>query len=305
MELRDFEYFAAIAAHGNIGRAAESLGLSQPALSKSLRRLETFAQVKLVNRTPKGIELTSAGTIMASQLGRLRSSLGDVMRAVADVSQGRVGHARIGAGAGIASQLLPSAAGALLKTAPDLTFKITVDTTEHLIPLLISGDLDLVITVISTRYENIVQEHLMDDEMAIVAGAHHRLAKAKRVRLADLAQQRWALAAVHRDAWQWMHKAFDDAGLTPPRIAAVCPTSLRLPIIASSDLLGFCPKRMLKQVARPLGLVSLTVPGMTWVRRIGLMYRKDAPLSPVTQQFVNTLRSVAGQSALKNKTHRN
>ena len=54
MELRDIEYFAVIAEHGHLGRAADALGLSQPALSKSLRRLEQALQVKLVKRTPKG-----------------------------------------------------------------------------------------------------------------------------------------------------------------------------------------------------------------------------------------------------------
>jgi DNA-binding transcriptional LysR family regulator len=48
MELRDIEYFATVAQYGHLGRAAEALGLGQPALSKSLRRLESFANAKLV-----------------------------------------------------------------------------------------------------------------------------------------------------------------------------------------------------------------------------------------------------------------
>ena len=64
MELRDIEYFAVIAEHGHLGRAADVLGLSQPALSKSLRRLEQALQVKLVKRTPKGVELTAEGTVL-------------------------------------------------------------------------------------------------------------------------------------------------------------------------------------------------------------------------------------------------
>ena len=58
MELRDIEYFAVIAEHGHLGRASEALGLSQPALSKSLRRLEEAVEARLFNRTPKGMELT-------------------------------------------------------------------------------------------------------------------------------------------------------------------------------------------------------------------------------------------------------
>ena len=54
MELRDLEYFAVVAEQGNLGRAAELLGLSQPALSKSLRRLEEAMQVKLFDRNAQG-----------------------------------------------------------------------------------------------------------------------------------------------------------------------------------------------------------------------------------------------------------
>ena len=69
--LRDIEYFIAIAKHGNLGRTAETLGLSQPALSKSLRRLESVLQTKLVKKVPKGVELTTVGTaFLAHEIGR-------------------------------------------------------------------------------------------------------------------------------------------------------------------------------------------------------------------------------------------
>jgi len=63
MELRDIEYFEEIAEQRHLGRAAERLGLSQPALSKSLRRLEEAMQVKLFDRNAKGLELTLNRTV--------------------------------------------------------------------------------------------------------------------------------------------------------------------------------------------------------------------------------------------------
>ena len=98
MELRDIEYFAVIAEHGHLGRAADKLGLSQPALSKSLRRLEQALQVKLVKRTPKGIQLTSEGSVLLLRVRDLRLSLQSLGREIADVSEGRVGQLRIGVG---------------------------------------------------------------------------------------------------------------------------------------------------------------------------------------------------------------
>jgi DNA-binding transcriptional LysR family regulator len=75
MELRDIEYFAVMAEHGNVRRASEALGLSPTALSKSLRRLEQSLKARIVKRTPKGIELTAVGSALLAQVKRIRVTL--------------------------------------------------------------------------------------------------------------------------------------------------------------------------------------------------------------------------------------
>src|SRR3990172_3075862 len=97
MDLRDIEYFAVIAEHGHLGRAAEALGLGQPALSISLRRLESSAGAKLVKRTPKGVELTDIGSTLLSHVRRLKLAREDLAREVSDLAHGQAGHLRIGA----------------------------------------------------------------------------------------------------------------------------------------------------------------------------------------------------------------
>ena len=82
--LRDIEYFSVVAECGNVGRASVELGLSQPAVSKSLRRLDSSIHAKLVQRTPMGIALTSVGATLFSQVRRLRLSLDEVTREIAD-----------------------------------------------------------------------------------------------------------------------------------------------------------------------------------------------------------------------------
>src|SRR5215471_10219627 len=105
MQLRDIEYFAVVAEHAHLGRAADALGLSQPALSKSLRRLEEALQAKLVRRTPKGVELTPEGSVLFLRVRELRLSLQGVAREVAEVGEGRVGYLRIGVGFPMSEEL--------------------------------------------------------------------------------------------------------------------------------------------------------------------------------------------------------
>src|SRR5688572_4827553 len=108
MELRDIEYFAAVAEHGNVRRASEALDLSPPALSKSLRRLEKSLQARVVKRTPRGVELTAVGAALLAQARKIRVTLDDVAREAADLARGETGGLRIGSGS-IVSEGLPQA----------------------------------------------------------------------------------------------------------------------------------------------------------------------------------------------------
>ncbi|MGH6817127.1 MAG: LysR family transcriptional regulator, partial [Hyphomicrobiaceae bacterium] len=142
MELRDIAYFEVIAEHGNLGRAAEALGVGQPALSMSLRRLEKSAQTKLVKRTPKGVELTAVGAALLSHVRRVRLARDDLAREVADLAQGRAGNLRIGTGPATAEAFLPGACSALAREAPRVAIRTTVANNEVLLPALRNGELD-------------------------------------------------------------------------------------------------------------------------------------------------------------------
>lgn len=181
MELRDMEYFAVVADRGNVGRAAEELGLSQPALSKSLRRLERSVGAKLVKRTPKGVDLTAVGSALFARARGLRLSLDDIAREAADLSQGRAGHLRIGSGTRYAVDLIPAACAALLKEAPRVTMTVSEGTTDMLAPALLRGELDLIVTagIDLPGYDDLVGEQLWEDEVVVYASISHRLAGKK------------------------------------------------------------------------------------------------------------------------------
>src|SRR5712691_8300811 len=214
MELRDIEYFAVIAEDGNLARAAEALGLSQPALSKSLRRLESAIDAKLVRRTSKGVELTPEGAALHSRAAQLRLSLIDVTREISDLSHGREGHVRIGLGTGIAEYFLKAVLSGLLSDAPKLALKITVEANDTLMLALRKGELDLIVSGIPTiASEDLVHEHLYNDAFVVYASVDHRLAGRKSVAIADLVRERWAVPAANTLSWQGLYRAFEDCGL--------------------------------------------------------------------------------------------
>jgi|SRR5882672_10940257 len=298
MELRDIEYFAVVAEHGNVRRASEALGLSPPALSKSLRRLEESMKAKLVKRTPKGVELTAVGSALLAQVRRIRLTLNDVVREASDLSEGRAGHLRIGVSAARAEDL-PAAYAALRKDAPNVTLAITVSDNDVMLPALRNGELDLIVNYLTeTPYDGCVVERLYEDDVVVYASARHPLAKRKVVTMADLSREQWALSTVNMLPWHWLYRAFQDKGLPPPQVAVETRSvRIRLQTVASSNLLGFISRRIVRQAAPSFRLIALPVRDVTWRRPVGVIYRKEAYLSPAARRLIEILKAMAKEIA--------
>ena len=291
MEMRDIEYFAVVAEHGNLRRASEALGLSPPALSKSLRRLEQSLQATLVERTPKGVALTPVGTMLLAQASRLRVTLRDIKREADDMSRGEAGHLRIGVGATTVEDL-PAAYSALLNKAPGLTGQVIVADNDELLPALRRGELDLIFNVIpETPYAGCIQEHLFDDEFIVCAAPDHPLAKRKRVTMADLAREKWALSVPAVLNVQHLNQAFRDRGLPLPRVTVEARSiRVRAQICATTKLLCFVARRTVRQVAPNVRLTELKVPDLAWRRAVGVIYREDAYVSAAARRLIGILK---------------
>jgi DNA-binding transcriptional LysR family regulator len=308
VDLRDLEYFAVVAQHGHLGRAAEALGLGQPALSMSLRRLEQSAQAKLVKRTPKGVELTAVGSALLAHIGKLRLARDDLAREVADLAHGRAGHLRIGASPSNAEAFLSDTCSALLMEAPKLTFNVAVLDNEALLPALRKGELDLAITHQQAPQPDITLERFREDDFVVYCACGHRLARRKAVTLEDLAQERWAIAAAGAYApapakggrgtaftvFQSLRRAFEERGLPAPRIALVSELLMfKLRAVAASDLVSIAVKGNVQAAAAQFGLKILPVEGFDWAQPVAVAWRKDAYLPAAARRFIEILKATA------------
>ena len=300
MDLRDIEYFVVVAQHRHLGRAAEALGLGQPALSMSLRRLEKSAQAKLVKRTPKGVELTAVGAALLSHASKLRLARDDLAREVADLAHGRAGHLRIGASPSNAEVLLPEACSTLLMEAPKVTLNVAVLDNDALLPALRNGDLDIALTHTQQFAQpDVTQDLFRKDEFVVYCAASHRLAKRKSVTLNDLAQERWAVTVASAfGPLLSLRRAFEARGLPAPRVTLVSELVMfKLRVVAGSDLVGITVKANVDAAVTYPRLKILSVKGLDWIRPVAVAYRKDAYLSPAARRFIEILKTTAKGSS--------
>jgi DNA-binding transcriptional LysR family regulator len=296
VELRDLEYFSVIAEHGHLGRAADALRLSQPALSKSLQRLEQALEVKLFKRNPKGVELTAEGSLLLLRVREVHLSLRSVSREINDVSEGRAGQLRIGVGLPVSEQLLSMAFATLLKDAPRTKLLVSGSDNDLMFPALHNGELDAIVNYFRPT-EGLVSEHLYDDEFVVCASADHPLAGRKRVALADVAQERWALAEPTLISQRWLLDKFREAGLPPPRIALESRSlPLKQQTVASSDLLTFTSRSVIRQCVSASAVTALPIRELTWPFPVSIIYRKETYLPPTVRRFIEIIKTTARTS---------
>jgi DNA-binding transcriptional LysR family regulator len=300
MELRDLEYFAVVAEQGNLGRAAEMLGLSQPALSKSIARLEDAMEVKLFRRTAKGMDLTAEGSLLLSRARELRQSLRNVAREVSDVSRGHAGHIRIGVGPNANDEFLLAAITELLTAEPRITMKVVVSDIDEILPALQSGQIDVVFNLMVFKPPaGLAYIPLREDECVVCCAANHRLAARAHVPLSELSKERWALGEPGLPTQQRLHEVFRDNGLDPPRVALESRLlSLRLQAAANAGLLLYASRAIATRFGTGgSALKVLPVPELRWVRSVGVLHREESYLSPAVRRFIEILTRITSSPA--------
>ena len=145
MELRDLAYFETIATVGHLGRAAEKLGRTQPALSKSIRRLEEEIGAALFRRAGRGITLTETGHALLNRARAIRQSVDESVREVGEMARGLTGTIRIGCGATTAEYILPTVTAKLLQEAPNIRMDVMIGMNDVLRGALSDGRLDMAV----------------------------------------------------------------------------------------------------------------------------------------------------------------
>ena len=162
LSLRDLEYVTAVARHLHFGRAAEACGVSQPALSAQVRKLERYLGFPLFERMPSGTRTTDAGAEFAARAAELVTAARDLL-AVSTGTHMQAGQFRLGAIPTLGPYLLPHAIRPIRSAMPDLRLLFTEARTAELMLMLRDGALDAVL-VCAPPSDPALEQHLLFTE---------------------------------------------------------------------------------------------------------------------------------------------
>jgi DNA-binding transcriptional LysR family regulator len=296
MRLSQIRDFLAVAETGSIRAAARSLGLTQPALTKSLRQLEAELGAVLVTRSVRGIVPTAIGQAF---LSRARSIEGDLRRAreeIAQLSGSRAGTLSVGASTAPAMGVLPHAVVKLRKTWPDAKIRVADTSYPNVLADLREGRFDL---AIAPRFgpepvpaAEFSVERLFQNEVVVAVRKGHPRARARSLR--EFTDSEWLRSGPRGGPATVLEDAYHDIGLPPPDCHVQCESFLALPeIVAISDVVAMVPWQMLEQPGVRERLVRVPVREKLKPIEINLLVRAGVPLTPIAKDFVAILRTLA------------
>jgi DNA-binding transcriptional LysR family regulator len=296
MDLRDLRYFETIAELQHVGRAAEKLHRTQPALTSCVRRLEDACGARLFEKSGRGIRLTAAGKVLLKWAQRMRFDVEDAQREISAFSRGLSGHVRIGIVPTAAQFLLPPVARQLLREAPDVTMRTVVGLIDTLKPLLRAGEIDLMVGTESAAEEGFVSELLAEDCIVVAASAKHELFRG-RPTLRDLTRCRWALQPPGAPTRDWLDHTFDRRHLPRPQVQVETTMLLMLPtLIAQTGLLSFISRHHLDPSNGRSPLKEIPLKEATMRRRMVVTHRESSYLSPAARRLIRLFAGGRGPS---------
>ena len=246
----DVEYFLSAISHGSLARAAERLGITQPALSKSIRRIERRAGVALLLRSSKGVELTPAGKAFHSRMLLITREAREAMQEARDLGGSYAGQLRIGANPAGTSLVLNALLPTLQVERPAATISFMCAFSEVIVDLLTRREIELGVCPLSDQLqEGLEKELLFDDPYYLVVNQHHPLASRTSVALADLVGWDWAGAPKNEFGRSRTERVFAENGLPQPKFVVEinCPTALYTTIVNTQLISLFTPRHELTE----------------------------------------------------------
>ena len=142
MDLKQLQYLLVTIEHRSFARASKILHISQPALSKAVKRLEESLGVQLLERLPRGVRPTLYGEALAAHASLINNEVVRASDAIIALRDGNTGRVVVGAGSSMRMELLPEAVVRLRQRRPDVDITMVGELYDDLLPDLKKGELD-------------------------------------------------------------------------------------------------------------------------------------------------------------------
>jgi DNA-binding transcriptional LysR family regulator len=294
MKLHQLRYLVAILETGSLRTAAKELGISEPALSKSIHQLEEMLQVRLLDRSPRGAVPTVFGEALGTHAALILNQLAQARRELNEIQGAGQGLVRLGTGPTAAASNVPHAIASFQARSPDVRVVVREGLGAEMTTQVLQGRLDFAIIA---QEAEVIDPDLETEPLAvsisgIIARSGHPLAAKREISLQDLANTSWVVPPKGDEVRDRFDQLIDKHEISPIRLAAESSSILFIvSFLTRTDSLGFLPHRLASD-GRFGGdrLIALPAPRLIWRRQLLLVKRRRFSLSPAAVTLMRIIR---------------
>jgi DNA-binding transcriptional LysR family regulator len=290
MNFAQLKAFQAVANNGSITRAAQLLHVSQPAVSKHLKKLEADYGVRLFERSAGAAELTDAGSSLLRHVNAILVHLDEAKKELKTPKNSRPSDILKVAGSYAASALLlPSLLVNFKSKHRDTSIILRTGTTREVKTMLLNSTVELALLNELPANPDFASEPFRKEKLVVFAAPSHPLARKKQLSLSDLRQAALVTTGMASAVDKMLnHLVHEGLGA---KIAIQCGSPASVKIVVKNKIgLGILFKDMLIQEIRNKLFKVLEIPGLALTVQSYIVYYKDRPLSPSAQDFLALLR---------------
>ena len=215
---RRLQVFHTVARLLSFTKAAESLHMTQPAVTFQVRQLEEYFNTRLFDRTHNRISLTDAGKRVFEYADEIFDLYAKMENAVRDMTGEISGILIIGASTTIAEYMLPALLGDFKRKYPDINVHLKVSNSDGIVSMVENNDIDLGVVEAPVMNKNLVVENCRHDRLVAIVPPQHSLASEQKVQLKDLMNHAYIAREEGSGTREVIHEYLTNAGMKPADI---------------------------------------------------------------------------------------
>jgi len=287
LTLRHFKIFIAVCDTMNMTSAADTLFMSQSAVSQAIAELERHYDVKLFERLSRKLYLTQAGQKLSSYARHIIRMNAEVENNMKTLRAN--GSIRLGASVTVGAHVLPKLVAAFQKTSPQTDVEVFEDNTERIEDLILHDQIDIGLVEGDTTSPDILNRPFMDDELVLICGANHRFAKLPFVEPHELETEKFII----REKGSGTRRTFEDrmtADHLTWKVIWTCNNADTIKMAVAEGLgVSVISQLAVKNEAASGLLCQLKVKGIRFKRQFKIIYHKNKYLTEPMKQFIITV----------------
>ncbi|KTC36905.1 MAG: LysR family transcriptional regulator [Pseudomonas sp.] len=293
LRLRQLRLMLALQEFGSLRRAADHIGMTQPAATKMLHEAEDLLGVELFERLSRGMRPTPFGETVIYYARMVFAELSGMREELVSLESGNLGRVTVGAIPALASGLLTRTIATLKQSHPRLSMSIQVDTSDVLVQALLQEQLDVVLGRIpaGARAEELLFDSLGEEALCVIAGARNPLAQATQLDWAKLQDQTWVLQQHPSPMRSIVNQVFHNARVDiPSSIVETTSIMTLLSLVQQTDMIGVTPVSVVEDYPGRHLLAVLPIQFEARLPPFGLITRRQRIQSSAMQAFMDAVR---------------